>query len=82
MIRTGDNRTIWDFTAAQDAGVAVRLVHIVLYHLSDWHVAQILKCFKKLSKEGNLKRSFPNLTASHVSKDSWSFISFLWAREE
>ena len=35
---------------------------------------------KKLSKEGYLEPSFPNLTASHVSKDSLSRRVFLWAR--
>ena len=49
MIWTGDNWTSSKLTAAQDAGVAVGLVHLSLIcHFNDWHVALILKYFRKL----------------------------------
>ena len=49
MIWTGDNWTSSKLTAAQNAGVAVGLVHLrVICHFSDWHVALILKYFRKL----------------------------------
>ena len=49
MIWTGDSWTSSKLTAAQDAGVAVGLVHLgLISHFSDWHVALILECFRKL----------------------------------
>ena len=49
MIWTGDNWTSSKLTAAQDAGVAVGLVHLgLICHFNDWHVALILKYFRKL----------------------------------